>query len=134
MLEILAGRDRGGVKFHCLLSAVNTANCAQCLLRAATRSPLDPTRAVKIQNGQGSGATQGREVQSMYYQCIMGHPSKHGKLCCLLRVATRPPLDPTRAVKIHGRGSGATQTKTNIMERNSFKETHAKEQKRQPPS
>ena len=45
----------------------------------------------------------------------------------------RREIIPMRTIKIHGQGSGATQTKTNIMERSSFKETHAKEQKRQPP-
>ena len=62
------------VKFHCLLSAVNTANCAAAS-RAGGQPPLDPARAVKI-HGRGSGptqtqlkSTQWREVQSLYNWC-----------------------------------------------------------------
>ena len=62
------------VKFHCLLSAVNPANCAAAS-RAGGQPPLDPARAVKI-HGRGSGptqtqlkSTQWREVQSLHNWC-----------------------------------------------------------------
>ena len=46
ILELSFSRDHGGVKFHCLLSTINPANCV-----AARRAggPLDPMSAVKIQ-------------------------------------------------------------------------------------
>ena len=45
-LSFTFSRDHGGVKFHCLLSTINPANCV-----AARRAggPLDPMSAVKIQ-------------------------------------------------------------------------------------
>ena len=73
-----SGRDRGGVKLHCLLSAVNTANCAAA--KRAGEPPLDPARAVKIHGRTGKWcnsntvelkSTQWREVQSMYVSGVM---------------------------------------------------------------